>query len=157
MKRSCLLVLIALASAAVPAFADFASGMAAYQKGDYATAAKDWQTEANAGNAEAQFNLGLLYVDGKGVSQDYAEAAVWFRRAADQGYAKAQHNFGAMLGSGQGVRRDYESAYVWMTLCAAQNEAGCASQRDELATKLSKSKLERAQRRARDFQPVRNQ
>ena len=157
MKRSYLLVLIACAALAVPAFADFAAGMAAYQKGDYATAAKDWEEEANAGNAEAQFNLGLLYLDGKGVAQDYAEAAVWFRRAADQGYAKAQHNFGAMLGSGQGVRRDYESAYMWMSLCAAQNESGCASQRDELATKLKKSQLERAQRRAREWQAVKNQ
>ena len=157
MRRTCLLAVAACAALAVPALADFASGVAAYEKGDFATAAKDWQEEATAGNAEAQFNLGRLYVDGKGVAQNFAEAAVWFRRAADQGYAKAQHNFGAMLGSGQGVRRDYESAYMWMSLCAAQNTPGCAEQRDELATKLSKSKLEHAQHRARDWQPTKAQ
>ena len=157
MKRNFLLALAACIALAIPAMADFASGLAAYQKGDYATAAKDWEAEGNAGNPEAQFNLGLLYLDGKGVAQDYAEAAVWFRRAADQGYARAQHNFGAMLGSGQGVRRDYEAAYMWMSLCAAQNEPGCASQRDELATKLKKSQLDRAQRRAREWQPLKNQ
>jgi len=149
-----MLPLVAVAALAAPALADFAAGKAAYDKGDYAAAAKEWEQEGNAGNAAAQYNLGMLYVDGKGVPQDYNEAAVWFRRAADQGYTKAQHNLGAMLGSGQGVKRDYEQAYVWMSLCAAAGDAGCESQRDQLAEKLSKSKLARAQRRAREWHPL---
>src|ERR1017187_3210827 len=38
----------------------------------------------------AQFNLGLMYANGEGVTQNYAEAARWYRKAADQGDAKAQ-------------------------------------------------------------------
>ena len=154
MKRSCILPLIALVALALPARADFAKGVAAYERKDYPAAAKEWEPDANAGNAAAQFNLGMLYLDGKGVPQDNAEAAVWLRRAADQGYAKAQHNLGALLGSGKGVKRDYEQAYMWMSLCAASGEAGCESQRDQLAEKLSKSKLQRAQRRAREWRPI---
>src|SRR5579884_784760 len=154
MRRRCILTLTAMAALAVPALADFAAGTAAYDKGDFTTAAKEWQAEADKGNAAAQFNLGMLYLDGKGVPQDYNEAAVWLRRAADQGYAKAQHNLGAMLGAGQGIKRDYEQAYMWMSLCAASGTPGCESQRDALAEKLSKSKLARAQRRAREWKPI---
>ena len=44
-----------------------------------------WYRQAAAqGNARAQFNLGVLYVEGLGVAQNYAEAAKWFRLAAAQ-------------------------------------------------------------------------
>jgi len=156
MRRSCMITVICLTAFVLPAWADFAAGVAAYQKGDYATAFKEFQDEATNGNAAAQYNLGMLYYDGKGTPQDYSEAAVWLRRAAEQGYAEAQHNFGALLASGQGVKRDYEQAYVWMSLCAAQDNKGCIEQRDLLAQKLSKSKLQRAQRRAREWQPLKS-
>jgi hypothetical protein len=42
--------------------------------------------------AEAQFNLGNAYANGRGVAQDDAQAEEWNRKAADQGYAKAQSN-----------------------------------------------------------------
>src|SRR5581483_5480051 len=126
MRQSWMLTVILLTTLAFPARADFAAGVAAYEKKDYATAFKEFQEEANAGNAAAQFNLGMLYHDGLGTPQDFAEAAVWLRKAAEQGYAKAQHNFGAILAKGDGVKRDYEQAYVWMSLCASQQEAGCA-------------------------------
>ena len=37
---------------------------------------------AQSGDARAQFNLGLYYHDGRGVTQNYAEALKWYRRAA---------------------------------------------------------------------------
>jgi len=46
--------------------------------------------EAEQGHAEAQFNLGLMYIDGQGVPQDYTQAAQWYRKAAEQGDATAQ-------------------------------------------------------------------
>ena len=77
-------------------------------------------TLAEAGDPIAQYNLGLLYLDGHGVPQSPAEAASWFRRAAEQDYTEAQHNLGAMYGSGQGVKRDYVQAYKWLNICAAK-------------------------------------
>ena len=50
---------------------------------------------ADQGNAEAQYNLGVLYNLGQGVPQNHAEAARWYRMAADQGNARAQNNLGA--------------------------------------------------------------
>ncbi len=48
--------------------------------------------QAEAGNANAQFNLGSMYETGSGVRQDYAEAAKWYRKAAERGDARAQYN-----------------------------------------------------------------
>lgn len=133
--------------------ADFAVGVKAYEAGDYAGAVREWEPLAQAGNAAAQFNLGLLYYDGRGLPQNYSEAAKWFERSANQGYAKAQHNLGAMYGTAKGVKRDYGAAYMWLSLCAAGGEPSCPDQRDLVAQKLSPAKLERAQRRAREWRP----
>jgi TPR repeat protein len=146
--------MLLIAGALGVARADFAAGVAAYEKQDYATAAKEWEPLAKSGDAAAQFNLGLLYLDGQGKPQNYSEAVLWFRRAADQGYGKAQLNLGAMYGSGRGVKRDYVQAYKWLTLCAAEGVNGCAPQRDLVAKKLNGSKLTEAQRMASDWKPT---
>ena len=141
------------AAIALPALADFAAGLAAFQKGDYSTAAKEWRPLAEEGDAATQFNLGLLYLDGHGVPQDYTEAAKWFRRSAEQGYTEAQHNLGAMYGTGQGVRRDYVEAYKWLNICASRGNAGCTSQRDLVAKKLKPAQVSQAQRLSSEFSP----
>ena len=64
------------------------------------------RARAEAGDAEAQFNLGTVYADGEGVPQDDAEAARWFRLAADQGLGEAQNNLGFMYDTGRGVPQD---------------------------------------------------
>ena len=59
--------------------------------------------KAEAGDATAQDNLGLVCEGGEGVPQDYAEAFKWWREAAEQGYAFAQTNLGLMYQKGRGV------------------------------------------------------
>jgi TPR repeat protein len=150
--RSWFLSLLLLV-AVLPALADFQAGLDAYNKGDYVTAAKEWRTLAEAGGPIAQFNLGLLYLDGHGVPQSDAEAVNWFRRAAEQDYAQAQHNLGAMYGKGQGVKRDFIQAYKWLNICAAKGNSGCVTQRDLIAKKLKPGQIAEAQRLATQFQP----
>jgi len=60
------------------------------------------RARAEQGDANAQFNLGVMYANGRGVPQDDAAAVRWFRLAADQGNAGAQHNLGFMYGTGAG-------------------------------------------------------
>ena len=148
----------------IPAFAalaltvlsaqDFDAGLRAYEKEDYANALKEWRPLADQGQPRAQFLLGLLYYDGKGVPQDYPEAVKWFQQSADRGYARAQHNLGEMYATGQGVKRDYVLAYKWLNLCAAAGTDNCADHRDLIAKKLKASQLEKAQRMSREFQPI---
>jgi uncharacterized protein len=134
--------------------ADFEAGLAAYEKGDYATAFKEWKELADEGHPAAQFNLALLYHDGRGVPQDFRNAFKWFERSANQGYSRAQLNLGAFYGVGKGVKRDYQQAYKWLSLCAATGNGSCGAQRDLVAKKLSGSKLGQAQQMARDWKPV---
>jgi TPR repeat protein len=61
----------------------------AYSRGDYATAFRLARQLADRGDAAGQYNLGIMYTKGHGVSQDYGEALKWFHLAADQEYASA--------------------------------------------------------------------
>ncbi len=67
-----------------PAWAGFDEGVAAYHRGDYATALREWRPLAKQGNATAQFFLGVMYEAGDGVPQDYAQAHMLFNLAASR-------------------------------------------------------------------------
>ena len=85
---------------------DFEEGFAAAQKGDFATALRLWKPLAEQGNADAQFNFGVMYANGKGVAQDYKKAVKWYTLAAEQGDASAQYHLGLMYANGKGVAQD---------------------------------------------------
>jgi TPR repeat protein len=102
---------------------DFDAGVAAYNRGDYATAFREFSVLAEQGDAIAQFNLGMMYSLGQGVTQDYREAARWFRLAAEQGDVRAQFNLGATYERGRGVTQDYREAMRWYRLAAEQGYA----------------------------------
>jgi hypothetical protein len=104
-----------------PAVADYDTGMAAYEKGDFAAALTHFQADGAAGHAPSQAALGILYARGEGVGKDYAEAAEWFRKAARQGHAKAQHLLGRILFSDALGSRDVPQALEWFEKSAAQN------------------------------------
>lgn len=48
---------------------DFQAGLDTYNHGDFAAALKEWQPLAEQGDANSQYNLGLLYALGKGVAR----------------------------------------------------------------------------------------
>ena len=85
---------------------------------------EDIRKAAENGDAEAQYNLGLMYNNGDGVQQDYAEALKWYHKAAEQGNADAQYNIGDMYHDGEGVSRDYAEAAKWYHKAAKQGHAG---------------------------------
>ena len=120
MKRLIITLCLALGSFVVGCSDDFQRGVEAYNKGDYATALKEWIPLANLGNVKAQYNLGLMYDMGKGVLQDYEEAVRWYKLSAEQGYSSAQHNLGLLNFNGQGVPQDFQTAINWFTLAAEQ-------------------------------------
>ena len=110
-----------------PAFADFADGKAAFDKGDFATALKEWGQPAETGDANAQYYLGLMYYLGKGVSQDYKIAIKWYRLSAENGNANAQYNLGSVYYLGSGVLQDYKAALKWIKLAAEQGHENAQS------------------------------
>ncbi len=85
---------VALTSAAQ---ADTKAGINAWAAGDYTLAVNEWQGPADAGDAEAQFQLAQAYRLGKGVPQDLIRAEVLYAKASAQGHQGAADNYGLLL------------------------------------------------------------
>ena len=125
---------------------DFEKGLAAAQTGDYATALQEWIPLAEAGDPDAQFNLGVMYNNGQGVPQDYKKAMKWYTLAAEQGYADAQNNLGAMYDR---VLQDNTMAHMWFNVGSANgNELG-GTNREKIAKKMTPADISKAQAMAR--------
>lgn len=106
------------------AWADAAAGMQAFKNKDYATAFREWKAAAEAGQAEAEFDLGVLYAQGKGVPRDLTTAERWYRKAAEQGNAEAEFALGQMYSRGWGVPRDEADALRWFQMANAPDSDG---------------------------------
>jgi TPR repeat protein len=95
----CGLALVAL-GLIPPAKADYATGMNALEKRDYATAFKEFQQAARLGDPRSQYQLGVLYVNGDGTTADFNAAATWFKMAAAKNHVKAKEALEFMIASG---------------------------------------------------------
>ena len=108
-------------------------------------------TRANAGDAEAQVNLGQTYDFGAGVPEDDVEAMAWYRQAAEQGHAGARFNLGVMYRNGEGVPQDDVEAYRWLNLATTYTDASrreeFAEARDTTAERLTPEQRAEGQRR----------
>ena len=141
-----------------PARAGWDEGVAAYQRGDYATALREWRPLAEQGVADAQYNLGVMYGEGLGVPQDYAKAVGWWRKAAEQGHATAQYNLGVAYHNGEGVPQNYAQAHMWYNLAASRFSPGedrdkVVKNRDHVAKRMTPAQISEAQKLAREWKP----
>src|SRR5689334_21390616 len=75
---------------------------------------------ARVGDLEAQYDVGLMYAKGDGVSRDLSEAMVWFKTAAQKGHANAQYILGTAYASGVGTEKDEFEAVQWTFKAAHQ-------------------------------------
>lgn len=82
--------------------------------------AKDWSTalglctrDAQSGDINAERSLGVMYLQGNGVSRDPTQASTWFKKAADGGNRDAAYQLALMYEAGRGVPRDATQATAW--------------------------------------------
>ncbi len=125
-RRNCWMTAFVLASSLVAgplAAGQFEDGLAAQERGDYATAVQLWKPLAEQGNAIAQYNLAAMYAEAQGVPRDAAEALKWYRHAAGRGHAPAQLKLALMYDQGMGVPRHHSIAMKWYRLAAQQGDA----------------------------------
>lgn len=140
------------------AFAQFALGRyydfggLAGIKSDCSQALRLYNQAAKQGLAEAQYSLGQLYINGRGVPKDWVEAAKWHRKAAEQGYTKAQIALCAQYAFGMGVPEDDVEAYQWINLATAADPS-CATTRQTLARSMTPAQVAEGQRRSSAFRP----
>ncbi len=121
--RICQLTLLAALPLLLSSIAwstDFATGQEAYNTGDYESALAEWRPLAEAGDADGEFGMGLLYGNGYGVELDDFQALKWYVLAAGQGHAEAQCNIAVMHANGWGVPQSDEEALKWYSLAAEQ-------------------------------------
>ncbi len=125
---------------------------------DFAESFRWYRLAADQGDAEAQFNLGVIYATGRGAPQDDAEAFRWYRLSANQGDTRAQYNLGAMYANGQSVPQDYVEAHMWFNLAASESSGedrdASVEARDNLAERMTFEQIAEAQRRAREWTPT---
>jgi TPR repeat protein len=163
MKHAIILTVL-LCVATTPAWAGFKEGQVAIERGDYATAFREWLPLAQQGDAEAQWRLGLMYSNGTGVPQSYTEAAKWFLHAAEQGDTDGQSNLCRMYEKGEGVPQNFVQAHIWCNLAAARTSDRTTLRelakhetaveiRDSIAQKMTPVQIARAQALASTWQP----
>jgi hypothetical protein len=124
LKRILAGVVLSLMLAGGAAAGPFEEGVAAYERGDYATALRLLRPLAEQGYASAQHNLGVAYGEGQGVPQDYVLAHMWFNLAASRF---------------SGSEEEYRDKAV--------------KNRDFVASKMTPAQLTEAQRLAREWRP----
>jgi hypothetical protein len=84
-------------------------------------------------DADAQYNLGRLYLEGVGAPHDPKQAARWLHASAQKGQAQAQAMLGTMLFTGEGLPRQAARGLMWLTLAkdaATVGQAWIATQYD---------------------------
>lgn len=93
-----LMLIAAVVAVGAPAAAQSVkTGIEAWQRADYPAAVRVWRPLAEAGDADAAFNLGQAYRLGRGVPTNLAAAQTWFERAANKGHLDAQTTLGLLL------------------------------------------------------------
>lgn len=122
MRKLAVMTIALTALAATPGVAaspTVKSGIEAWQRGDYAAAVAAWRPLAEAGNADAAFNLGQAYRLGRGVQINLGAAQTWLTRAASKDHLDAQSTLGLMLfDSG-----DMRGAMRWLRAAAERGDA----------------------------------
>ena len=116
-RISALLLAVSISAAAAPP-KTVKDGILAWQHANYSEAVAIWQPLAEAGNADAAFNLGQAYRLGRGVSIDLATAQKWLGKAAAAGHLDAQTTLGLLLFD-SGSR---DVAMQWLKKAAGRGE-----------------------------------
>mgnify|MGYP003559794083 CR=1 FL=1 len=88
--------------------------------GNYDIAVSYYEESVKLDNEAAQYNLAVLYDEGKFIKQDYNKAFELLEKSANQGLSIAQYNFGVVYDNGRGVKQDYKKAIEWYEKSANQ-------------------------------------
>lgn len=106
---------------------------------------------ADAGDADAEWQMGVRCHDGEGVPQDDARAVQWFRLAAEHGNVAAQGALGAYYWRGRGVPSDLSKAYLWSAIAMAQGDEMSKSRIEGLSSQMTRAQISVARQQAEDW------
>ena len=124
------------------------SGESATDHGAQAYSLGSLRKLADRGDADAQWQIGVRYHNGEGVSRDDVQAMQWFLRAAEQGHVIAQATLGAYYWAGRGVPQDFSKAYFWSAIALAQGDENSKSRLEGLASQMTREQISAARQQA---------
>jgi TPR repeat protein len=157
-----LLLAIALTvlSVQAPARADaeLDAALAHLHAGEFFEALEGLLPLANAGNAQAQAEVGAIYHYGLISGKNFPKALDYYSRAAAQENVDGMLGLAVMNALGQGYAKDMIDAYKWLLL--AQERLPPGTERDRVGgalesfrEEMTSGEVETAERRARAWQP----
>jgi hypothetical protein len=130
---------------ASPALAEIETARDMMDAGNYAGAMHELLPAANAGNAEAEELIGVMYASGLGVIRDDVRAFEWYLRAAMKGHPGAQSGVGWYYEVGRGLPApDLVRAYTWYVLSAIGGDPDAAISQEEVVKKMTKAQIKKA-------------
>ncbi|MBD3679644.1 MAG: sel1 repeat family protein [Rhodobacteraceae bacterium] len=137
---------------ACPALAEIETARDLMDAGDYAAAMEELLPAAQAGNAEAEELIGVMYASGLGVERDDVRAFEWYLRSAMKGHAGAQSGVGWYYEVGRGMPApDLTRAYMWYVLSAIGGDPDAAISQEEVVKKMTREQIEKAHVLIRDY------
>lgn len=113
-----LLALILVLALSPVAAADYTLGLIAFDRGDIATAHREFSALAKQGDRAARYSLAMLYL--KSDPPDYARARPLLEQSARQGLAESQYMLGLLSVYGVGGVKDQEQGLRWLESASSQ-------------------------------------
>ena len=127
------------------AFADVEKGRQLMEQSRFQEAMTEFLPAAQAGNADAEELIGVMYAMGLGVERDDRRAFEWYLRASMKAHPGAQSGVGWYYEVGRGVAKDLVRAYMWYVLSAIGGDPDAAISQEEVIKKMTKEQVKEAQ------------
>ena len=134
------------------ALADVEAGRQLMESGKFTEAREVLLPMANAGNADAEELIGVMYAMGLGVEQDRRRAFEWYMRASLKGHAGAQSGIAWYYETGMGLpAHDLVRGYMWYVLSAIGGDPDAAISQQEIVKKMTAEEIAEAKVLIKDY------
>jgi len=126
-------------------YADIQKARDLMDAGDFTAAYQQLLPAAQAGNADAEELIGVMYAMGLGVKRDDKRAFEWYLRASLKGHPGAQSGIGWYYEVGRGMPApDLVRGYTWYVLSAIGGDPDAAMSQEEIVKKMTPEQIRRA-------------
>ena len=109
------------------------------------------KVKAEKGDADAQYQVGVMYRDGKTVNADLKQAFRHFKKSANQGHVMAQYELGILHLHGKGAKRDAIAAFTWLNIAGANGSRMAAEALGKFPERLTNDQISKADALAREM------
>lgn len=99
---------------ALRSIGDFNKGLIAYQNKQFTEALSHWYPLAKDNDPQAQYYIGVMYLQGQGLTLDYEQARAWLEQSASAGFIEAQYELGSQYLSGVRFEKNVELGVRWL-------------------------------------------